>query len=357
VKSESPTALVVGAGIIGLTSAFRLAQSGHSVTIFDPTPARGATWASAGMLAPSAETSPGEESNYALQSGAVSMWHGLSDELFALTGSRVGIHETGTLLVGWDVSDRRLVDQAAQVASSFGAACHEVDRGGSAEFFTALSARITQGLFMPDDAWVDPDQAVDILLRALEVLDVHVVTEVVQSVSGDAAGVQAKTATGSFSASKGILATGALNVPGGAVTSGVHVVRPVHGVTMRVNGVDRSSLPTVRAFVRGRNFYMVSRPGGYCVLGATAEERSDLSVQVGELQRLLRDALDIVPSLETATVLENRFGLRPASDDLRPFFEALPLGGWAWSSGHYRHGVTLAPLAAQWALNFVEGPA
>ncbi len=210
---------------------------------------------------------------------------------------------------------------------------------------------------MPDDAWVDPDQAVDILLRALEVLDVHVVTEVVQSVSADAAGVQAKTATGSFSASKGILATGALNVPGGAVTSGVHVVRPVHGVTMRVNGVDRSSLPTVRAFVRGRNFYMVSRPGGYCVLGATAEERSDLSVQVGELQRLLRDALDIVPSLETATVLENRFGLRPASDDLRPFFEALPLGGWAWSSGHYRHGVTLAPLAAQWALNFVEGPA
>jgi len=81
VKSESSTALVVGAGIIGLTSAFRLARSGYAVTIFDPTPARGATWAAAGMLAPSAEISPGEESNYALQSGAVSMWHDLSDEL------------------------------------------------------------------------------------------------------------------------------------------------------------------------------------------------------------------------------------------------------------------------------------
>jgi glycine oxidase len=357
VKSESTTAIVVGAGIIGLTSAFRLARSGYSVTIFDPTPARGATWAAAGMLAPSAETSPGEESNYALQSGAISMWHDLSDELFALTGSRVSIHETGTLLVGWDASDRRLVDQAGHVASSFGAACQNVDRDSAPEFFATLSARITQGLYMPDDAWVDPDQAVDILLRALEVLDVHVVTEKVQRVSGDAHGVYAITATGTFSALKGILATGALNVPGGAVTSGANVVRPVHGVTMRVNGVDRSSLPTVRAFARGRNFYMVSRPGGYCVLGATAEERSDLSVQVGELQRLLRDALDVVPSLETATVVENRFGLRPASDDLRPFFEVLPLGGWAWSSGHYRHGVTLAPLAAMWALDFFEGAA
>jgi len=97
--------------------------------------------------------------------------------------------------VGWDASDRRLVDQAAHVASSFGASCQEVDRDGSPEFFTALSARITQGLYMPDDAWVDPDQAVDILLRALEVLDVTVVTEKVQLVSGDAAGVQAITAT------------------------------------------------------------------------------------------------------------------------------------------------------------------
>jgi glycine oxidase len=357
VKSESPSALVVGAGIIGLTSAFRLARSGYSVTLFDPTPARGATWAAAGMLAPSAETSPGEESNYALQRGAVSMWHDLSDELFALTGSRVNIHETGTLLVGWDLSDCRLVSQAARVASNFGAVCHDVSRKESPEFFTLLSARITQGLFMPDDAWVDPDQAVDILLRALEVLNVHVVTERVHRVSGDKLGVQATTSTGIFNASKGILATGALSVPGGVVTSGDNVVRPVHGVTLRVDGVDRSSLPTVRAFVRGRNFYMVSRPGGYCVLGATAEERSDLSVQVGELQRLLRDALDIVPSLESATVVENRFGLRPASEDLQPFFEILPLGGWAWSSGHYRHGVTLAPLAAQWALDFVEGAA
>jgi glycine oxidase len=102
---------------------------------------------------------------------------------------------------------------------------------------------------------------------------------------------------------------------------------------------------------------MVSRFGGYCVLGATAEERADAVLEVGELQRLLRDALDIVPELETARVLETRMGLRPASADLEPFFEVLANKGWAWSSGYYRHGVTLAPLAALRAVEFAEGPA
>jgi glycine oxidase len=125
-------------------------------------------------------------------------------------------------------------------------------------------------------------------------------------------------------------------------------------VTARVQGVDRANLPTIRAFVRGRMFYMVSRPGGYCVLGATAEERREPTVQVGELQRLLRDALDIVPELETASIVESRIGLRPASPDLRPFFEVIQTPGWAWSSGHYRHGVTLAPIAASQALTFAE---
>jgi glycine oxidase len=102
---------------------------------------------------------------------------------------------------------------------------------------------------------------------------------------------------------------------------------------------------------------MVSRSGGYCVLGATSEERSEPAIEVGEFQRLLRDALDIVPALETANLVETRMGLRPASKDLEPFFEVLAGGRWAWSSGHYRHGVTLAPIAALQATAFASNGA
>jgi glycine oxidase len=356
-SSTQRSTLVVGAGIIGLTSAFRLAQSGHQVTLFDPTPARGATWAAAGMLAPSAEISPGEESNYEMQKGAVSAWRQTAADLLAVTGSTLEIHDTGTLIVGWDASDRRLIDQFAQVATTFDADCRPVSRAEAPDIFDRISPRISEGLLLSGDAWLDPDQAVALLTQALEQLKVPIVREAVLRVYGDADGVVAETASGSFRGATGILATGHLGLPTGAVSSGPHTIRPVHGVTARVQGIDRANLPTIRAFVRGRTFYMVSRPGGYCVLGATAEERTEPTVQVGELQRLLRDGLDIVPELETARVLESRVGLRPASPDLRPFFERLETRGWAWSSGHYRHGVTLAPIAAGHALAFVEGGA
>jgi glycine oxidase len=125
-------------------------------------------------------------------------------------------------------------------------------------------------------------------------------------------------------------------------------------MTVRIDGIDRANSPTLRCFVRGRPFYVVSRPGGYCVIGASSEERSGPLIEVGELQRLLRDALDVVPALETCSLYETRVGLRPASTNLEPFFEEWDDRRWAWSSGHFRHGVTLAPLSARSAIEFVD---
>jgi glycine oxidase len=345
--------LVVGAGIIGLASAYRLARAGHRVTLVDPAPATGATWAAAGMIAPSAEIAPGEEDNYALQCRAPGAWRDLGAELAGLTGVGVTLHETGTLVVGWDASDRRLVDQYVDVARAFGATVRAVNRESHPEVFAALSDRITTGVVMDGDAWLDPDEAVTALLRALDALGVEVVQERVTCLSTAPDGVTARTETRTLHADLGLLTTGAAPLPEG-VASPPHDVRPVRGITVRVAGPDRSDQPTVRAFVRGRAFYMVSRPGGHCVLGASSEERRDASIEVGELSRLLRDGLEVVPSLETAAIVETRVGLRPASEDGRPFLTGLDLAGWTWSSGHYRHGVTLAPLAALDALAHVE---
>ncbi|HTX60448.1 MAG TPA: FAD-dependent oxidoreductase, partial [Verrucomicrobiae bacterium] len=47
---------VVGAGLVGLAIAFELAERGATVRIYDRTePARAASWAGAGMLAPYTE--------------------------------------------------------------------------------------------------------------------------------------------------------------------------------------------------------------------------------------------------------------------------------------------------------------
>ena len=54
---------ILGAGLIGLATAFELASRGATVRVFDTSsePSRGASWAAAGMLAPRTEHLPDRE--------------------------------------------------------------------------------------------------------------------------------------------------------------------------------------------------------------------------------------------------------------------------------------------------------
>jgi glycine oxidase len=353
VSSKNGTALVVGGGIIGTASAFCLAREGWRVTMFDAAPGSGATWAAAGMLAPSAEAAPGERRNYELQRHAVSAWRDVAREILDVTGETLDIVETGTLLVGYDASDRRLVEQFEYVAQAFGVSYERVTRESQPSYFEGLTPRIRDGVFLAGDAWLDPDQAMKLLTEAGRTLGIELVRQRAESATSFDDHVEVTTDEGVTKGNVGLLATGASVLPKGVAEGVDHSVRPVRGMTVRVSGFDRSTQPVVRAFVRGRSFYIVSRPGGYCVLGASSDEQSELVVEVGELQRLLRDALDVAPSLEAASIVETRQGLRPATSDLSPFLEVVD-ERWAWASGHYRHGVTLAPLTALEVARFAK---
>lgn len=346
--------VVVGAGIIGTVASFSLAKKGYSVVVIDPKPGSGATYAAAGMIAPLGEITPGEQNNYTLQLAALSAWHELVQEARSVVSDEITLYETGTLLVGWDASDRRQVQQFADVATQFGASIREVSRITSPVMFEGLSDRITSGLLLDGDAWVNPDEAMSVLTTANRALGVRYVSAECTSIRETANGIEVSTSGGNEQADTCILATGAfLPLPGFHFES-EETVRPVRGFTLRVKGLDRSTRPMVRAFVHGRNFYLVSRPGGECVLGASVEEKAEAVIEIGELQRLLRDGLDVFPALETAHFVEARSGLRPCSTDGEPFFIKSAHGRSAWVSGHYRHGVTLSPLVAKQVLEFAE---
>ena len=71
VEQSTTELLVLGAGVIGLSCAWRAAQQGRRVTVLDPAPASGASWVAGGMLAPVTEAWPGEEELLALGVEAV----------------------------------------------------------------------------------------------------------------------------------------------------------------------------------------------------------------------------------------------------------------------------------------------
>ncbi len=346
--SVSKRVAVVGGGIVGLVAALELSElPGVSVTLYDPAPGTGATYAAAGMLAAAAEARPDEFESYELQLQSIPGW--LS--VFA----RIGIddshlHRSGTLYVGFDASDRRQLEQLRSVILAHGAEVEDVRRSDVLDLFAGLHPNIKSGLFLPTDAWVDPDLVVKALIEVLKSREVSFVEEKVVSCSNEGA-VSTNAGASHFSAV--LLATGSAAL-GANFPRTVNSVRPVRGITahLHVGGVPTG--PMVRAFVRGRDFYAVNRGDGNFVIGASSEERSEMGVELGELERLFRDASEVMPFLEGSVVGEIRRGLRPASASNDPFLERAPDSRVAYSSGHFRHGITLAPVSASATAQLVK---
>ena len=92
--------------------------------------------------------------------------------------------------------------------------------------------------------------------------------------------------------------------------------------------------------------YLVPRPDGRVVVGATQEERSDRDVTAAGVFDLLEDALHIAPELAELRLAGAAAGLRPATDELRPAIGADD-DGLVWATGGFRHGVLLLPLAGR----------
>jgi glycine oxidase len=107
--------------------------------------------------------------------------------------------------------------------------------------------------------------------------------------------------------------------------------------------------------VRFEGGYMLPRGDGRYVLGATVEERGfEFQPTVQGVYELLRDAHELVPGVGELELQELSVGLRPGTPDNAPVLGAGALEGLIWASGHYRHGILLAPLTADLILGVLD---
>src|SRR5580704_16570293 len=90
--------VVVGGGVIGLAVAWEAARAGMVVTVADPLPGRGATWAAAGMLAPVGEAHFGEGRLTALNLASARAWPAFACSLEEASGRSIHFVDAGTLL-------------------------------------------------------------------------------------------------------------------------------------------------------------------------------------------------------------------------------------------------------------------
>ena len=107
----------------------------------------------------------------------------------------------------------------------------------------------------------------------------------------------------------------------------------------------------VRGFVDGRQIYAVRHPSGEIVVGAISDELSTTHVAVRDIRELSESISRLIPAIEEAEFVEARAGLRPTTADARSFFVTAHQR-LAVTSGYFRHGVLLAPVARSRAEDF-----
>jgi glycine oxidase len=121
-------------------------------------------------------------------------------------------------------------------------------------------------------------------------------------------------------------------------------IRPVKGQILRLRARPGAPLPAMRV-VRAPEVYAVPRHDGRLVVGATVEDSGfDLAVTAGAVLELLRRAYEALPGIAELELFDARAGLRPAAPDNGPIVGAAGVPGLVWATGHWRHGILLAPI-------------
>ncbi len=358
--------VVVGAGVIGLACAWRLARQGLAVAVFDPSPGRGSSWVAAGMLAPVTELHHGEEPLLALTLASARRWPGFAAELAGATGRHVGYDDSGTLLVAGDADDRRWAQELHRYQVDLGLAVEWLTPRRARQLEPSLAPGIAGALWAPGDHQVDNRRLLAALGAAVGSAGAGLFTErvaAVETAGGRVTGV--RTAAGhTVAAPRVVLAAGWGSASLQGLPEGlVPPVRPVKGQILRLrhrDGSPRLLGRTVRALVQGSVVYLVPRADGEVVLGATMEEMGDdTTPTAGAAYQLLRDATRILPGVSELAVAELAAGLRPGSPDNAPVVGAVPAGsgadGLVIATGHHRNGVLLAPLTADAVAALVTG--
>jgi glycine oxidase len=328
--------VVVGAGVIGLASAWRAAQRGLSVLVVErDEPGAGASGAAAGMLAPVTEAEFGEEALLQLNLASAEMWPDFAAELAERTGLETGYRASGALVAAADRDDGEELRRLYRFQQSLGLEVEWLGSRDARKLEPRLSPRVSGAIHAAGEGHVEPRAVVRALVAAFEREGGEIFKATVTDVAPG--GVVLAGGRG-IDAERVLVAAGCWS----GAFAGAPDVRPVKGQILRLRGPE----PLTERLVRTPRCYVVSRASGEVVVGATVEERGfDTTVTAGGVHRLLEAAWEVLPEIEELELVETAARLRPATPGNSPVIGERD--GVVWATGHYRNGVLLAPVTAK----------
>ena len=330
--------IVIGGGIIGLSLSIELKKCGARVLVVERgEPGREASHAAAGMLADCTVETPAILQPLATASAR--MYPEFVLELQDESGIHIDLRDEGTLVF----------PPPEHVYNRPGFTTESLLPAPLAEMEPALADPHRPAIYLKERS-VDPRGLVSAALKAAKhrgvdissgspVTNVLIIDDRVAGVATDKTSYAAPVVVNCAGAWAGHLPP--LHFP----------TRPVKGQMLAV--VAKGLL---RHVIRAPEVYLVPRSDGRILIGSTLEDAGfDKRTDPRIIQRMHRAAIELVPALENARVLEDWAGLRPGTPDDLPILGATTTPGYFAATGHYRDGILLAPITAHVMAQVITG--
>jgi glycine oxidase len=321
--------IIVGAGIIGLSLAREFKKRNLRVLVVEKRePGREASHAAGGMLADCGDENPPQLQP--LMTASARMYPEFVHELEDESGMNVDLRDAGTILLG---SGSHRANTSTKALSKSYLANLEPNL-----------VRVNLDATLVAERSVDPRALSSAALKACRHRDVHISSgDEVASVpvtNGRVTGVT--TAKTAFSSAIVVNCAGAWSCDMGPYPV---PTRPFKGQMLCVAMPSRNFL---RHVVRSPEVYLIPRTDGRLLIGATVEDVGyDKRVVPNTIRQLRQSALNLMPGLSEARILEDWAGLRPGTPDGLPILGATPVPGYFVATGHFRDGILLAPITAK----------
>ncbi|HJZ70030.1 MAG TPA: glycine oxidase ThiO [Blastocatellia bacterium] len=345
--------IVIGGGVIGCSIAWRLAQSGLKVALFERDRVGcEASRAAAGMLSLQGEAqAPGPFFDLCLRSR--SMYRAFAEELTEASGIDVEYKDEGTLFVvlGGENEVQRTKWAAWQLEA--GLRLEHVSANQIHKIEPAVTKSAPRAIFLPDEHQVENRLVMDALEVAMERAGV----ELIEGAAVTALTTARGKVTGVVSAGQRFDA-GAVIVAAGSWSSellaplGMHVkVIPARGQMVALKG----EICPISRVIHSSRVYVVPRHDGRVLIGATVEYAGfEKAVTAEGISHLLTAAIEVVPQLKEFEIVESWSGLRPDTIDHLPIIGTSGIENLWLSTGHFRNGILLAPITAAMIAMSVE---
>jgi glycine oxidase len=339
--------IVIGGGVVGLSIARELAGRRSVLVVDRGTTGQGTSRAAAGMLSPLSEADD-QGSFFQLCRASHALFGEFVDGLQQETGVDCGFSKHGLLFLASTDEPAVQLRKRYEWQRKAGFEVELVSAGRVRELEPLITAPVLTALYMPGERSVTPRRLLNALRESCYKRGVEIRTGLnVEGVSKNAVRLDHTS-----------LEANAIIIASGVWSPDLAGLKPPIPVFPRKGQILSLGMPegAFRHMIRWQHSYLVPRPDGEMVVGATNEDAGfDLSVTPAGIGQLLVEAQMISSHVGCYPILETWAGLRPATPDGLPILGPSEVPGVYYATGHYRNGILLAPITASIISALLDG--